>query len=592
MSDAVTRQKRLLGLLAVIMLTVLAYAPVATFGFVNQDDPTYILVNPHVQQGLNLSAIAWSFTTLYFSNWHPLTWISYLVDLQIFGIDPGAMHMVNLVFHTVNTALVAWLLFRMTGEFWPALFVAAAFALHPLHVESVAWISERKDVLSTLCWLLAMLAYTRYTERGRPLDYAWAMLAFAAGLMAKPMVVTLPFVLLLCDYWPLRRRVSWRRLVVEKVPFFALATASAVVTVVAQHRGGAVSSLDTLGFGYRLANAIAAYGTYLWKTVWPVSLSAFYPHPGMNIAVWKVAIAAVVLAAIAAWAYTARTRKPYLLLGGLWFLGTLVPVIGLLQVGSQAMADRYSYIPLIGIFIALAWLGRDIARARPYLSRVVTALALAFVVAMAGLTARQVWIWQDSISLFRHALAVTPRNSAVHTNLGVALAEAGRFDEAIPHFQAVLEMQPDSARTYYNLARAHEALGDTAAAEPLYRQCLERDPRYADAANNLGMLRMHRGDRDSARAQFEQALRAQPQHLMAHVNLGDLFRMESNWDAAGQEYESALRVFPEFSLALCRLASVRLEQGRKDEARALIDECLRLNRDLEEAQRLRVRLEE
>lgn len=584
-------QRRVLAVMGVVFLTALVYAPVATFGFVNQDDPTYILVNPYVQQGLTFESLRWSFSTLYFSNWHPLTWISYLLDVQMFGVDAGAMHLVNLMIHLANTALLAWVLLRMTRDFGPSLFVAAAFALHPLHVESVAWISERKDVLSTLFWLLAMLAYTEYARHDiadaskanrRRFAYGMTLLAFAAGLMAKPMVITLPFVLLLCDYWPLRRERPWRRLVVEKAPFFALCALSAVLTVVAQHRGGAIGRIAELGFGYRVANAIAAYGAYLWKTVWPAALSPFYPHPGAGIAWWNVAAALTGLVAISWIAWRIRNGKPYVWMGWLWFLGTLVPVIGIVQVGSQAMADRYTYVPLIGVFVAAAWLARDVLGGR----RAAPFLATGVMVAMAVLTSQQVWIWRDSVSLFSHALAVSRPSSAIHTNLGVALAESGRYEEAIPHLETALALQPDVARTYYNLGLVYEALDETLKAVTHYERCLAIDPEYADAWNNLGMLRMRGGTRQKAKEDFERALAARPDHLLAHVNLGDVYAAGADWDAAAECYSRALRISAAFPLALCRLAVARKAQNRPDEARELARRALRINPEYAEARRV------
>ncbi len=590
MTESRVAQTQVLALLVLVLVVAVVYAPVTTFGFVNQDDGRYLLNNPHVQQGLTLDAVGWSFTTLYFSNWHPLTWLSYLLDVQLFGIDPGAMHVVNLLLHVANTILLAWVLFRMTSAFWPAFAVAALFGLHPLHVESVAWISERKDVLSALFWLLAMLAYTSYVRGGGAKAYAAAWLMFCLGLLAKPMIVTLPCVLLLLDYWPLRRDVTWKRLVLEKMPFFVASAASAMITVLAQHRGGAVSSLDTLSWSSRIANAAVAYGAYLGKTVWPSRLSPFYPHPGEGIEPICVAVAATVLVAITACAFAMRIRKPYLLVGWLWYLGTLVPVIGLVQVGSQAMADRYTYIPLIGIFIAVAWLVWDLVKPSSARRRVAAACAIGCVAALSMVSARQVWIWRDSVALFSHALAVTEPSSAVHTNLGVALAEAGRFEDAIPHFEASLRMQPNSARTYYNLAVAHERLDEPDVAVRQYEQALELDPEYADAANNLGRILLNRGEIPGARAHFEHALRVEPQHLMARINLGDAFTAEHQWDEAASVYGEALRILPNFPLGLYRLARVRATQGRNDLALQLLDECLALNPDYDEAKTFRAEL--
>lgn len=588
---AATRQP-VFAVAIILLLTVLVYAPVAGFGFVNHDDPTYILLNPHVQDGLTLKSVTWSFTALYFSNWHPLTWLSYLADISMFGIDPRPMHVMSLAIHVVNTLLLAYAFTRMTRNIWPSLAVAAAFALHPLHVESVAWISERKDVLSALFWMLALIAYARYAEHKRATDYIWTVLAFTAGLMAKPMVITLPCVLLLLDYWPLRRSEPWPRLIAEKIPLFVLSLASGVVTMIAQHRGGAIGSVDELSMPYRAANALAAYGAYLGKTLWPAPLSPFYPHPGAGIALWKPIVALMTIAVITVLAWLGRRSRPYVLVGWLWFLGTLVPVIGLVQVGSQAMADRYTYIPLIGLFVVIAWIGYDLAQVRPNMVIVVRGATACAVAGMAIATAMYVPVWRDSISLFEHALAVTPRNSAVHTNLGVALAEAGRFDEAIPHFETVAALQPNSARTQYNLALAHEHLGDSAAAVRHYQRCLELDPAYADAANNLGMLKMAEGELESARALFAKAIEARPGHVMAHINLGDLFASQGAWNKASDAYQRALEHAPNLPLALVRLARAYAAQGQVNEARNVLEQCLRANPEYAEAKKRLAELEQ
>jgi protein O-mannosyl-transferase len=585
-------RRQWLAVLALVALTAAVYAPVLGFGFVNHDDDRYLVQNPMVQQGLNPQTVGWAFSTLYFSNWHPVTWISYLVDIELFGLHPGALHAINLMLHLVNTLLLALVLHRMTRRFWPAIAVAALFALHPLHVESVAWISERKDVLSTLFWLLAMLAYTEFARSQRRSAYVVCLLCFALGLMAKPMVITLPFVLLLCDYWPLQRASRWGRLVAEKIPFFVLAAGSAVITLIAQQSGKAIGSLESLPMWARLNNAVLAYAGYLLKTIWPLRLSAFYPHPGTAVVVWKVALALAVLLAITAWAWRARRTRPYLLVGWLWFLGTLVPVIGIIQVGSQAMADRYTYVPLIGIFLAVVWLAADYAAGRRgtpehrVISGVRVGAAGTALAVLAVLSAGQVWVWRDSIALFSHALAVTPKNSMVHTNLAVAYAEAGRFEEAIPHFEEVLALDPHSARTYYNLALVYERLGRADTAEPLYRQALDRDADYADARNNLGMILMGRGDREGARAQFQAVLHAAPRHLMARINLGDLEAGAGNAQQAAAWYEQALEIFPPFALAYYKLAYLHHRAGRPAEAVGLLEESLRLNPAFDDAQAL------
>src|ERR1051326_2205979 len=360
------RREQILICLSLLGLIIAVYWPVARFNFVNYDDPEYVSENPHVQTGLSVVNVAWAFRTTFFENWHPLTWLSYLLDYQIFGLKPGAFHLVNLFFHGMNTLLLFAILNRITGARWPSAFVAVIFGLHPLHVESVAWVAERKDVLSVFFGLLTIWAYVRYTERpkakGGP--YLAALLFFALSLMAKPMLVTLPFILLLLDFWPLGRMVNRSaikdslRLVLEKGPFFALTGVSCVVTYLAQHQ--AVATVAGLSMGKRLANAFVSYVRYVGKTFWPVDLAVFYPHPG-QWPYWQVIGSVLVLGIITLLVFRVRRERPYLLVGWLWFLGTLVPVIGLVQVGWQSLADRYTYFPLIGLLIIIGWGAKDLA---------------------------------------------------------------------------------------------------------------------------------------------------------------------------------------------------------------------------------------
>lgn len=489
--------------LLLALITVLAYSPVRHAALVVFDDPVYVQ-NSHVEAGLTWPGVKWAFTTWYGSNWHPLTWLSHMLDASLFGKDVGAQHFVNVLFHAANALLLFLLLFRLTKKMWPAAFVAALFAWHPLHVESVAWVSERKDVLSTFFGMLALLVYSKYAEKSRVRSpqstvwYGWTLGFFALSLLAKPMLVTLPFVLLLLDVWPLGRTqifsISAARntqhatrnthlppLVFEKLPFFALTIGSSTVTFLAQ-RSEAVVSLEQQPFGSRIANALVSYAEYLGKAVWPARLAIIYPlHP---IPVWQIAASAVVLVMITFLAWRARKISPYLLIGWLWFLGTLVPVIGIVQVGGQALADRYTYVPLIGVFIAVVYGVADLVTRFRISKVVISAAAALILLGCLGLTEYQLRFWQNSEALFGHAIAVTKNNAIAHINLGVALEE---------------ERHPA------------EALAD-------YRKAVEIDPNRFQAHNNLANLLATMGQREEAYKEYQEALRLNPEAMVAHVN--------------------------------------------------------------------------
>ncbi|MGA3267810.1 MAG: hypothetical protein ABSE16_13415, partial [Verrucomicrobiota bacterium] len=452
---------RLIGLL-LALFTLLVYLPAGHDSFLVYDDNDYVTDNQAVQDGLTWGGVKWAFTTGHAGNWHPITWLSHMLDCQLFGLNPGPQHLVNVLFHTANTVLLFVLLLRLTQALWPAALVAALFAWHPLHVESVAWIAERKDVLSTFFGLLAVLAYAqavgaeprpaaektgaaaadvpRFTHHASRF-HCLALLCFALGLMSKPMLVTLPFVLLLLDYWPLRRlnASTLQRLAAEKIPYFLLAAISSVVTFLVQRQSEAVISLARVSLRYRLENAPVAVGRYLLKLFWPADLAAFYPLAD-KISPLAVLAAIAVLAVVTVVAWRARRRAPYVLVGWLWFLGTLVPVIGLVQVGGAAMADRYSYIPSIGVFLAVAFGVRAAAQRWQIPRFAVPAAAMVILAGCLVATAHQLRFWRDSDTLFRHALAVTTNNDVAHVNLGVTLDQEGRYEEALAEYYAAARL--------------------------------------------------------------------------------------------------------------------------------------------------------
>jgi tetratricopeptide (TPR) repeat protein len=543
--------------LLLVLGTLAIYLPAAHHGFTLYDDNDYVTENPMVENGLTWAGVKWAFTTWHAANWHPITWLSHMADCQLFGLDAGMHHSVNVLFHAANSVLLLLLLLRWTNALWSSAFAAALFAWHPLHVESVAWIAERKDVLSTFFALLTLLAYTKAAakmsnvecrmESRRPVGHSlfvirhsgyWlALVCFALGLMAKPMLVTLPFVLLLLDYWPLNRiRNSefgirnFMKLLLEKSPFFALSAASCIVTFLAQHRGGAVASLENVSLHYRLENVPVAYADYLLKMIWPAQLAVFYP---LNLPSWlEVAAALVMVAAISWLAWRMRRPRPYWLVGWLWFLGTLVPVIGLVQVGGAALADRYTYFPSIGLFLAVAMGARDGAKRFQFSTRVVGTIAGLVLAACLALTCRQLNFWRDDITLFRHAIAVTKNNDTAHLNLGFALEKAGLKTEALAEYRASLKLNPDRAETHNNLANL---LDDTA--HP-----------------------------DEALAEYQEALRINPGHVASHINFGTALAELGRFDEAMKQYATAARLDPTDWHAPYLTGKALLKQGRDTEA--------------------------
>jgi tetratricopeptide (TPR) repeat protein len=511
-----------------LLAIVLVFGQTARYEFLNYDDPAYVSENPVVQGGLTWKGVAWSFTTFEGANWHPVTWFSHMLDCQLFGLRAGWHHGVNVAFHVVNSILLFILLLRMTGAFWRSAAVAALFALHPLHVESVAWVAERKDVLSMMFALLAVLAYVGYVRRPSAMRYTLVAGLLALGLMSKPMLVTLPFVLLLLDYWPLGRwvvpppgatqlgaarslgRTAWR-LVLEKLPLMALAAASSVITYVAQQQKGAMTLLgDEITFPVRLANALVCYVGYLGKTVWPCPLIVFYPYvPDRPL--WQPATAAFLLIAATGLAIWLWRSRPYLAVGWFWYLGTLVPVIGLVQVGGQSMADRYTYLPLVGIFILAVWGSADLLAGWRYGRTSLGVLAAVVILACMILTARQVARWTDTITLFQYVLTITPDNIAAHDNLGDVLLHQNRNEEAEVHFRELARLYPQGramaecnwATTLSNRKRFAEA------AEHL-REALRLDPQLSVAHNNLGLLLAQTGSPQEAIAQLQEAVRFAP----------------------------------------------------------------------------------
>lgn len=566
----------LAALLAAATWVVLA--PVVDCDFVNVDDPAYVVENLRAQRGLDLDGLAWAFdpATRVSANWHPLTLLSHMLDAELYGLDPRGHHRSSLLLHVANTALLFWVLCSMTGSLLRSAVVAAVFGIHPLHVESVAWVSERKDVLSTCFGLLTVAAYVRFARTSSGKAYAAAFASYACSLMAKPMLVTLPFVLLLLDWWPLGRlpletagaseRAVWRRRVVEKLPLLVLALGFGAIALLVQQSEGAVASMDRVPLAARIQNAAVAYATYLAKTVWPSDLAAFYPHPGVNLPAWKVVLAALMLLGGTAVALGAWRRLPAVGVGWLWYLGTLLPVIGLVQVGAQGMADRYTYVPMIGVAIAATWGGARLA-ATWRVPRLATAAAVALWLIPLAVTARlQIAHWRDSVALFERALAVSGGHHIIHDFLGRAYAAEGRADEAIHQYELAVELEPRNVEARENLGAALIAAGRSEEATRQLREVLRLAPQRPLAAVNLGAALERLGRSAEALSVYRKAIAVNPENEKAHHNLALLLSRLGRYEESLPHYRKVIELRPDLADAHNHLGNALLLLGRADEA--------------------------
>jgi Tfp pilus assembly protein PilF len=592
--------------LVLITVTLAVFWQVSNHEFVNFDDDDYVSENPHVQSVLSRQAIIWAFTATRAANWHPLTWLSHMIDCQLYGLNPSGHHLTNVLFHLVNTLLLFLLLNRITGASWRSGFVAALFAVHPLHVESVAWVAERKDVLSTLFWLLTMWAYIYYVEKPRLHRYLLTLLTFALGLMAKPMLVTLPVVLLFLDYWPLKRFEIGQsasglpaasqpstiaekpgaqafRLLLEKTPLFVLAAVSAFVTFVVQKSGGAVGALEVYPIKIRVANALVSYVSYMVKMIWPQNLAVFYPHPGQSLPMWQAAAAGLLLLLISIAVIRAGRRQPYLPVGWLWYLGTLVPVIGLVQVGAQAMADRYTYVPLIGLFIMAAWGVPELLAKYRFQRTVLATLATILLVTPTLVSKRQVRHWQNSLTLFQHAVEVTADNYVAHDSLGNALAQQGMLDQAIVHYRESLRIKPNLVNTHNNLGVALLQQGEINRAMAQYYQALRLKPDSAETHNNLGVALFTVGQLDQAIGHYLTAIKLDPNFGKAYNNLGNVLARKGKLDEAISQYSRALELKPNYPEAHNNLGVALAQQEKFREAIAHFKRALQLRPDYSQA---------
>jgi Flp pilus assembly protein TadD len=559
---------------------------VAHHQFVTFDDHIYVLDNPEVQRGLSVETVSWAFTATTATNWHPFTWLSHMLDVTLFGLNPGAHHLISLLLHTANAVLLFLVLSRSTHTLWRSALVAALFALHPFHVESVAWISERKDVLSGLFWWLTMLSYLSYVNKPTLSRYLPVLFSFALGLLAKPMLVTLPFVLFLFDLWPLgrwaRNRTRLQCLLLEKLPLLLLAIISCVVTLCVQQ--GAMTSTEQSPLTLRVANALTSYAIYLGKTLWPVHLAAFYPHP-VSIPTWHWLGALLLLVVLSTLALRSISTRPYVSVGWCWFLGTLVPVIGLVQVGRQALADRYTYIPLVGLFIIVAWGSEEIIRRRHLPARLAGGFFALVLVSLTWLTWQQVHIWRDSVALFEHALQLTRDNYVAHGNSSSALNEQGRPEEAEQHLREALRINPAYQEALIDLGvvLAKQGRFDEAAEHFHATLALGISPNQVKALVNLGILFKKQGNLGQAKRHFQAAIAIDSDDASAHYNLGILLARQGAFSAATDHFRRALSVHPTLAQAHNALALALIQGGNVDEAIVHFEEVLRLRPDFAEA---------
>jgi tetratricopeptide (TPR) repeat protein len=602
MQDKITHKARyysdifIYAFLCVSILSV--YWQVLTFDFISFDDYMYVRDNPIVRQGITFEGIKWAFATMYAGNWHPLTWLSHMMDIEIFGLNPGMYHVMNVFIHMASTLLLFYCLRRMTGSIWKSAVVAFIFGLHPLHVESVAWISERKDVLSTFFWILTMLCYKRYIERRSAASYIAVAVCYLLGLMAKPMLVTLPFVLLLLDFWPLKRPglivsdevgvstakdmkqgIRWSgmlKLIREKIPLLLIAGVASVTTIFAQKGSGAISNLEIIPLHIRLQNAIISYLIYMEKMVWPSHLAVFYPFPKM-IALPMVIISAATLIALTLLFVVNISRFPYLIVGWLWYLGTLLPVIGIIQVGSQAMADRYTYVPLIGISIMIAWgLPQLIDQWRS--GRYVLSGILCLIVPLLmWSTWHHTGYWKDNVTLFSHAIDVTKDNYLAHNSLGVALCNRGEFDAGINHYIEALRIYPEHIQALNNLGAALVKEREYGKSIEHFKKAIQLDPYFVNAHYNLGVALYSLGKVDEAIKEYQEVLQLNPQHSGAFQNIQIALAKQRKISDAIIQLNDALKTEPRNYMIHCRLAELYQSKGETKEAIGHYENALSIN---------------
>jgi Flp pilus assembly protein TadD len=555
-------KSRVVGVsIALFILVWLIFGRTVRYDFVNYDDKTYVYGNPAVVDGLTLKSFLNAFVNTSTGNWHPLTMISHMLDAQLYGLKAGGHHFTNTLLHSIAVVLLFLFLQQITNRFWASGFTAAVFAIHPLRVESVAWIAERKDVLSAVFFMLTLMAYARYVGQPSLRRYATMSMLFVCGLMCKPMLVTTPFVLLLLDYWPLKRITNGMSAILEKLPLFLLSVASSVVTfVVQEHSPGAIAQLP---LNWRIENALVSYVTYIYQMIWPDNLAVFYPHPGNRLGQWKVITAGVLLVGITLVALVVRRTRPYLLVGWLWYVGMLVPVIGIVEVGLQGHADRYTYLPQIGLYLAVTWFIADVFAKISYRRQILIPSAALIIIAFSACSWKQMSYWRNSETLWTHTLAVTRDNDVAQTNYGMFLMDRGELDAALSHFRAALEIRSSESNLHYNLSLAlietdiGNALArkaDLDAALPHLQRAVKLQPDYADAHYNLGAILFQKDDLDEAIAEWRKALSIRPEDPDTHTSLGNALVRKGRITDAAKQYEDAIKIDARSILALNNLA--------------------------------------
>ncbi len=594
------RHLKMMISLLLILSIIIAYGQVKNFDFVGYDDQEYITENSHVQKGLTVENIIWAFTAFHSANWHPLTWLSHMLDCELYGLNPMGHHWTNLIFHMINTILLFTVLERMTGAIWRSAFVAALFALHPLHVESVAWVSERKDVLSTFFGFLMIGAYYRYSKAPDFKNYLLVIIFFSLGLMAKPMLVTFPFVLLLLDFWPLKRfqfkndylfrsestthsdSKGIYRLILEKIPLFIPVVISCILTFLAQKSYSAVMALGALPLKTRVSNALISYVNYVLKAAWPIKLAVFYPHPRNTLPAWQIFGAALLIACACFFAIRVAKKYPYIVIGLFWYLGTLVPVIGLVQVGEQAMADRYTYIPLLGLFIILAWGVLDLFRKWHYQKIYLSVFAMIILSALTARTFFQVSHWKNGVTLFEHAIRVTENNYKAHNNLATAL-DTTDLDRAIFHYKEALRIHPKYLIALCNLGLALNKKGDYDEAALYFTKALKIDPQKTDTRMDLANIFFLQAKPEKAISQYKEILKTDSENANAHYNLAYMLSAQQEIDQAEHHYKETLRIYPKHENAHYNLGNIMLKQGKLKEAFTHFAEAIKIKPDYVQA---------
>lgn len=600
--DIPEHQLNLLISLILILAIIVVYVQVRNFDFVDFDDGLYVFENIHVQEGLTFEGLIWAFTTYHSANWHPLTWLSHMLDCELYGLNPMGHHWTNLQLHMANALLLFFILKLMTGAVWRSAFVAALFALHPLHVESVAWVSERKDVLSTFFGMLMIAAYYRYVKVSDLKNYLLIIVLLSLGLMAKPMLVTFPFVLLLLDIWPLKRFQSidknlqpdeapgfiprhYFRLVLEKVPLFIPVVISSLLTFSAQKGEGALVPFEALSIKTRFANALISYVSYVFKAIWPRNLAVYYPYPVGNLPVWQICGAALLIAGVLFGAVYLFKKYPYVAVGSFWYFGTLIPVIGLVQVSDQAMADRYTYIPLTGLFIVAAWGVSDLLAKWHFRKIFLGVSAMITLSALAVCTSSQASHWKNTIALFENAVKVTENNYRALNNLGTALVNKGNNDEAILHFAEALRINPKKTDARNNLANVLFIQGKYEEAISHYYKVLEINSEHADAHNNLAYMLSTQGRLDEAVLHYREALRINPENEKAHYNLGSILINQGKSKEAMAHFAEAIRISPDYAVAYNKIGLVLFQQGKYKKAGVFFSKAIQVDPKYAEAYR-------